>query len=231
MKIFLAVLTMLLPFMAQGEQNSPKQYRVTLVLIELGHADLTTLLATSGQSGQDLFGRCMAWQKEGKADIVASSILALREMQKSTEGSFHEVCLPEYQKPMPPKMRGPVPDYYMNYCMHPAVRPYTCFYSDEIGMKLEVSTGKMIDGEVELKIYTHYNEWLRTDKLSHYVDQWGDASKYMPVIERRFVSTSLAVKPGEYSLISLMTPQVRQQDARIDRKILAFAKLDLLSRP
>lgn len=231
MKIFLVLLTILLPFLAHGQQERSKQYRVTLVLIELGHADLTALLATSGQSGQDLFGRCMAWHKAGKADIVASSILALREGQKSTEESFHEVCVPEYQEPMPPKMRGPTPDYYLNYCMHPAVRPITCFYTNPVGMKLEVSTGKMIDGEVELELFTEFNELLRMNKLAHYVDQWGDASKYMPVFERHFIRSSLSVKPGEYSLISAMTPQVRQQDAKIDRKILTFVKLDLLPRP
>jgi hypothetical protein len=229
MRTIYTILTIFLCSLLCAEQNLLHQHRVSLVFIELTHADATTLLSESAVKGSKLFERCMALRKEGKATIVDSSILLCRQSQKSKVESNHELIFPIYDQPMVPKMRGPIPDMYQDYWQHPSVRRHLWFENRNTGIMMEVETGVELDGHIDLRMYTEVVTFLRNEKLLHYVDQWGDASRYHPIFERLFFFSHLWSKPGKYELVNALTPKAGEQDEAVQRKILAFVKLDLVS--
>lgn len=67
--------------------------------------------------------------------------------------------------------------------------------------------------------------------LDEYVDQWGDASVRMPVLETSRLNTSVSLMPGQFEMVGAITPKPNTPGPAVNRKLLVFVRADILPVP
>jgi Flp pilus assembly secretin CpaC len=221
---------------AWGHQDEPLQYRISLQFIEMPHTTLTEILATQEKNGQRLHDKTMALSKSGQAKILETCLVVCRSGQRACTESVREEIFPtEYEPPELPLYRpltqeekAALPPKPLR---HPSLRGATAFEARHTGITLEVEATTSSDGMVDLRLAPELVTPLRIENWMKHVDAWGDASVLMPTYEVLRLLSSIHIKPGQFEIVGLLTPKMRDQGPVITRKIIVFARVDFLTNP
>ncbi len=68
---------------------------------------------------------------------------------------------------------------------------------------------------------------MRLETMMEYKDQRGDASIRMPVYETWRTKTSLTVRAGQFSLVSVISPKRQAPAPFVDSRVLLFIRPDV----
>lgn len=221
---------------AWGHQDEPLQYRISLQFIEMPHTTLTEILASQEKNGQRLHDKTMALSKSGQAKILETCLVVCRSGAKTVTESVREEIFPtEYEPPELPtyrpltrEERATLPPKPLR---HPSLRGATAFEPRNTGISLEVEASTTSGGMVELRLAPEWVTPLRMENWMKHVDQWGEASVLMPIYEALRFSTSINIKPGQFEMVGLLTPKMRDQGPVVMRKIIVFVRADILTNP
>jgi len=221
---------------AWGHQDEPLQYRISLQFIEMPHATLTEILADQEKNGQRIHDKTMALSKSGQAKMLETCLVVCRSGQKACTESVREEIFPtEYEPPQLPFFRPPTPEEQAALppppLRHPSLRSATAFEPRNTGMSLEVEATTSSGGMLELRLAPEWVTPLRVENWMKHVDQWGEASVLMPTYEALRFSSSIHIKPGQFEMVGLLTPKMRDQGPVVMRKIVVFVRADILTNP
>ena len=222
MKIYLLALILALPSICVAGQETPKHIRVSVQWIEVPHSILTELTSGEKKSGSVIHDAVIASVKEGKAKILETGILVVRNGQKVTTESIREEIYPtEYN---PPGSDGPYSPPVV-----PRTRGITCFEPRNVGVSIEVEpTLGVGDNLIDLRLAPEVVAPGRLVTWMEHKDQWGDASVRMPIYEVWTVTTALTLANGKFELASVITPKATQPAPFVLTKILLFVRADVV---
>lgn len=213
-----------------------QQVRVSVQYVELPHADLTLLLAESPGNAA-LHAKAMQMVRGKKAKIVETCIGVCQSGGKATIESVREEIYPtEVEPPELPcsiGMSPPVTGFTLpevNYS--PKHRSYTAFETHNTGTMLEmdvhVSEGNRF---VDLRLVPEFGSRLRLETMREYKDERGDTSVRMPIYETWRTKTSLTLRAGQFSLVSVISPKRQVPAPLVDSRVLLFVRADVLPDP
>lgn len=216
---------------AAGQQDLPKQIRVSLQFIEVPHPVLTEMLGDKETSGQALHDKALALSTEGKAKILETCMVVCRNGQKTTLESIREEIYPTAYAP--PQLPCGNPSN-VRLASDPPISPFfrtpTAFDTRNTGVTFEVESTVTLNG-INLRLSPEIVTPLRLETWMEHVDQWGDGSIRMPIYESWSVSTSINVKSGKFELVAAITPKQNAPIPAMSRKILVFVRADILPVP
>ncbi len=228
MRNFIIALALVLCGIASGHQEQPKQFRVSLQFFEVSQPTLTEMLGIHQKSGLNFHDETLALAKVDKARLLETCMVVCRSGEKTSLESIREEIYPtEYDPPRLPcdlssrRRRSYEPP------ANPAFRSPTAFDTRNTGVTFEVSAktaGEMIDLHLTPQIVSR----LRLETWMEHTDQWGDGSMRMPIFESLRCMTSISVTAGKFELVSALTPRANTQIPAVTRKILVFARADVL---
>jgi hypothetical protein len=212
----------------QVKPGAPRQCRVSLQFIEVPHTALTEMLASHEKNGQTLHDKAMALTKSGLGKMIESCMLVSRFGQRASIESVLEVIYPtEYE---PPVLSMHVP-FTAEQRKHPALLNYHSFEPRNTGVTFEVEVTISPNGMVELRLAPEIVTRVRMENWMEHVDQWGDASMRMPIFDCLRFTSSITLKPGKFEFTSALTPKMNAQGPVVQRKVLVFARADMLPSP
>jgi len=218
---------MLLCGVCFGEEDAPRHARVSVQYIEVPHAVLTELLGGEVTSGPALHAKAMEFSKTGEAMILETSVVVCRSgFKASAESVLEEIFPTEYQPPSLPCSFG------NTYAVNPVMRYISAFETRNTGMTLQIEltvgdNPKIID----LRFDPEFVRRLRLETFLEHKDQWGDASRRMPVYEKWGTAASLILPSGKFELASVTTPKAQQPAPAPSRRILLFVRIDVIETP
>ena len=230
MKRFLISLSLLTGGIAVANQEHPKQIRVSLQFIEVPHATLTEMLAAPEKSGQALHGKAFALSKEGRAKIMETCMVICRSGEKASLETIREEIYPtEYSPPgLPGSFSSTPARTHLDSPMHPALRAPTAFDTRNTGVTFAVEATLSSHGTIDLLLIPEIVTRLRLETMREHIDQWGDGSMRMPIFEALRCNTSINVESGKFALVSALTPNANSPVPAVSRKVLVFARADVL---
>lgn len=214
------------------ETGHGQQVRVSVQYVELPHVELTALLVDSPEN-EALHAKAMEMVREKKARIVETCIGVCQSGGKSTIESVREEIYPtEVEPPELPcsiGMSPPVTGFTLpevNYS--PKHRSYTAFETHNTGTMLEMDV-HVSEGErfVELRLVPEFGTRLRLETMREYKDERGDTSVRMPIYENWRTNTSLTLRAGQFSLVSVFSPKRRMSAPFVDSRVLLFVRADV----
>ena len=204
--------------------------RVSLQFIGMAHPVVTELLKDPEAGGAALHAKAMALAKQGKAEIVETCVLTCRSGEGASAGSLREEIFPTEFGTLefPDHSMTPAPPPVSAYG-HPMHRYISAFETRNAGVTLEIKPtidwkAKMID----LHLISEIVRPLRFETWTEYKDQWGDASRRMPIYETCRTRISLGLRPGKFQLVSAITPRTDKPVPAADRRILLFVRADVV---
>lgn len=220
--IALFVLTGLLQAIGLGQQ-----VRVSVQYVELPHGDLTHLLAASPGNAA-LHAKVMEMVRANQARIVETSIGVCQSGGKASFESIREEIYPtEIAPPRLPCSIGPLPP---GEVFGPKYRSVTAFDTRNTGTILEIEAEVLQGGRfVSLRLLPEIGSRLRLETMMEYRDERGDATLRMPIYETWRANTSLTLRSGEFSLVSVISPKRPRPVPFLDSRILLFARADVLA--
>ena len=231
MKLVLIALTLISCGIATGDQ-APQQIRVSLQFIEVPHATLTDMLAGPAKTGQALHDKAVALSQEDGAKLLETCMVICRSGQKATLETIREEIYPtEYAPPELPCGNPSNIRLASDPPMNPAFRTPTAFDTRNTGVTFEVEASSNSNGLIDLRLSPEIVTRLRLETWMEHTDQWGDASMRMPIFETLRLHTFINVRSGKFELVSALTPKANAPVPAVSRKILVFARADILPVP
>lgn len=231
MKLVLIALTFILCGIVSGEQEQPKQIRVSLQFIEVPHATLTELLNDLEKSGQALHDKAFALLKEGKAKLMDTCMMVCRSGQKASLESIREEIYPTEYSPPGLGCGGSTRHLPSDPPMNPSFRAPTAFDTRNTGVTFEVEATLSSPETIDLRLSPALVTRLRLETWMEHMDQWGDGSMRAPIFETLRFTTSISVESGRFELVSVLTPKANAPVPAVSRKILVFVRADILPYP
>jgi hypothetical protein len=222
----ISVLTGLLMAAGYGQQ-----VRVSVQYVELPHTLVTDLLASAETDGARLHDKAFALTKEGEAKILETCLIVCRSGEKATAESIREEIYPTEVTP-PGLPCGDLGGLSPGDPSPMRQRTYTAFDTRDTGTTLEVEATVLPNGRsVRLRLAPEMVSRNRLETIAEYRDKRGDASIRMPIYETWRTNTSLTVRSGRFSLLSVIHPKPRQPAPFQDSRILLFVRADVLDGP
>lgn len=204
--------------------------RVSLQFIGVAHPVMTELLENPEAGGDALHSKAMGLAKQGKAEVVETCVLACRSGEGASAGSLREEIFPTdfAAAELPSHSTASAPPSVSPYG-DPMHRYISAFETRNAGVALEIKPtvdwkSKLID----LQLISEIVRPLRLETLMDYKDQWGNASRRMPIYETCRTRVSLDLRPGEFQLVSTITPRADKPAPASDRRILLFVRADMV---
>jgi len=208
--------------------DAPKMIRVQVELVEMSHKDLTRLLMEDKAKTADataLRMKVQALVNEDTAKVIDTQIVTGRSGQKSTTDSLHEFIYPTEYEPLDmEKMMEKFPGIPFNPA-HP-----TAFETRNLGSKLEseptlAEDEKIIDLRLQSEFLWHTGNTVWSERK----DADGNVFKTsMPDFYLIRISTSVVCITGQYVLAGVLSPKDAKGAVDHDRKIMVFAKCNVL---
>jgi hypothetical protein len=97
------------------------------------------------------------------------------------------------------------------------------------GMTFEVESGyDELPGKIAVRLAPEWVGMTTPTTWVEYVDEWGDASDRHPTFTSLRCNTHLTLVPGRFALVVVLTPQPEPPPPAVARKVLVFARADLL---
>jgi hypothetical protein len=231
MKSIVTAFALLLSGWCAANQAQPKQFRISLQLIEVPHPVLTELLGGEETGGPALHGKCLALAKEGRAKILDSSMVICRSGQRASLETIREEIYPtEASNEGLDAVRPPVTPKLLS-------RPFDGIFGGNFetrntGATFEVEATTGLESRViDLRFVHEFITPVRLETWMEDRDQFGDASIRMPVFGTWRVHTSLSVVPGKFELASVISPRPKAPVPAVSRKILVFVRADIVPVP
>jgi hypothetical protein len=84
---------------------------------------------------------------------------------------------------------------------------------------------------IDLRFVPEIVQLVRMNTFMEYVDEWGDASVRMPVLETSRLNTSVSLMPGQFEMVGAITPKPNTPGPAVTRKLLVFVRADILPVP
>jgi|GEM_PF-1075308 len=215
--------------------SQPKNIRVSLQFLEVAHPVLTEMLGGDKTGGAAMHAKAIALAKDGQAKILETCVLMCLSGQKATVESIREFIYPcEYHPPdltwhVPPtdKQRAAMPPEPPS---NPVFRYIGAFETRNTGVTFEIApTWDEAASNIELRLVPQVVTQVRLDTWMEHVDEWGDASLRMPAFETWRVNTSVSLMPGQFEMVSVITPIPNAPGPSGPRKILVFVRADVIT--
>jgi hypothetical protein len=226
------------PFAQSNQAPSlPKMIQVQVEFIELPHKALTKLLFLADPKTSDgtaLRKKLQEMVEKDEAEVLETQVVVGKNGQKATNESIHEFIYPtEYQPPgLPENNSGSAPDASPKTSIAPGeVALPTAFGTRNLGSTLEVEGKLSHDNKfVELRFvpelvwHTGNTEWLESK------DALGNVSKVqMPDFYTIRTNTSVTCVPGQYQMVSVLSPKDSKGELDQTRKVMVFVKCDIVT--
>jgi hypothetical protein len=213
-----------------ADESLPKQIRVSVQYIEVPHPVLTEMLGAKEKGGAAMHAEAVALAKDGQAKILETCVLMSRSGQKATVESIREYLYPcEYSPPELPEYisNPPVPKPEKQPVMP---FPGIAFETRNTGVTFEIEpTWDESASTIELRFVPEVTTQVRLDTWMEHVDEWGDASLRMPAFETWRVNTAVTLTPGQFEMVSVITPKPNAPGPAVPRKILVFVRADVIT--
>jgi hypothetical protein len=216
---------------ATAADERPKNIRVCVQLIEVPHPVLTELLAGPNTSGPALHDQALALAKDGTVKLLETSVVTCHHGQKASVESIRELIYPtEYEPSVLISELGQTPPPPEK----PRLRPdsVTAWETRNVGTTLEIEPSLPADTNlIDLRFVPEIVQLVRMNTFMEYVDEWGDASVRMPVLETSRLNTSVSLMPGQFEMVGAITPKPNTPGPAVTRKLLVFVRADILPVP
>lgn len=219
----------------------PKNIRIQVEYVELGHEKLTELLFLDDPPSADatpLRKQVQELVTKGEAKVIETMICAARSGEKALVESVNEFIYPTEYEPwelpnevdLPDKPGGLSPDDVkaLERLVTPATP--TSFETRNIGSTLEVeptlgSDGAIIDLRFTPDMTWHTGETIWVERKDHL----GNVCKIqMPKIYTMRVTTALTCREGQHVLAAVLSPKDDNGNTDPTRKVMAFVKCDVI---
>ena len=215
---------------AAAADERPKNLRICIQFIEVPHPVLTEMLASPDAAGPPLHDKAIALAKDGTAKVLETCVVMTRPGQKATIESIREVIYPsEYEPCVLPNQSPPPPPP-----KKPFVRPDlgNAFETRNVGSTLEIEPSLAENGRmIDLRFVPEIIQLIRLDTWMEHVDRWGDASGRMPVFGTWRLNTAVTLLAGQFEMVGVITPKPNTSGPAVTRKLLVFARADILPVP
>lgn len=208
----------------------PRQVRVQVEFIDLGHDALTDLLFGIRPDGSDatkLRGRVRNLVKRKMAKVVETQIVVAMSGQKATGESIHEFIYPtEYEVAMPldrkEKKGGQT-------ACDPLASP-TAFETRNVGSTLEIEATIGADESVVDLRFVPELVWHTGDTVwAERRDPEGNVQRIqMPDFYTVRLNTALTCNDGQSTFAGALSPRNERGEADVSRKLMIFVKCDVI---
>jgi len=215
---------------ASANVDPPKNLRVCVQFIEMPHPALTELLSGKAEPGDVVHTKAMALTKEGKAKLLESCMVMTPSGHRTTVESICEEIYPTDYEPnaFGPEiiLRPPPPS------PRPPLARTKNFETRNTGVTLEIDPTLDVTGQlIDLRFIPEIVALSRFDTIKKHKDQWGDATFEFPIFETWRTNTTVTLIPGKFELAATITPKPADLVPATLRKILVFARCDVVEVP
>ena len=231
---FLLLLTTLL---THAHAAPPRQIRVTTQYIEVTQPALTELLNIPSKSGPPLHANALELCKSGKGKILETTMVVCRSGKRATIESFREFIYPtEYEPPelvwdppLTPERRKAM-GLDENPVNNPSARFIGAYETRNVGETIEIEPTLAPSGRIiDLRFIPEIVALIGLNTWTHLKDDWGDASRRMPIFDTWRTNTSVTLTDGQFELASVITPKPIDPPPAALRKILVFVRADIIT--
>ena len=188
---------------------------------------MTALLADKTTGDSALHDNAVALAKDGKSNLLESSLIVCRSGQKASVESIREGIHPT--KFEPPGLPCDFRKYHgepSNF--HPSEQSATAFEARNTGLTLKVEATIISPNQIDLQLAQEMVVNLGIQTWLEYADQRGEADIRFPLYETRRTHTRVILTPGKFALIAVITPRRQLSVPLVNTRILLFVRADLV---
>lgn len=225
-------LALLMAGISAAQGSPPDNLRVGVQLIEVPLPVLTEWMAGNQTGGAALHQQAMAFVKIGGAKLIDSNVVMTRSGRKATLESIREEINPtEFSSSW--YVCGPSPTAIESAAIkrlaNPGSRNINAFLTRDTGLTFEVEPTLRTNGlGMDIRLAFENVARLRLENWGEHVDQWGDASRRMPIYETWRTNTAVTLIAGKFELVSVITPKDQRPVPAVSRRILVFVRADVV---
>lgn len=221
-----------------GPPPEPKLAQVQVEFVEMSHEALTKLLFLAKPTSPDatkLREQVQEMVAKNEATVLETQLVVAKSSQKGTAESIHEFIYPtEWQPPQLPggvdAAKKPDPPVLSSaFPFNPATP--TAYDTRNVGSTLEIEPTISEDGKtIEVRLVPELIWHTGNTTWHEGKDQAGNPYKVqMPDFSVVRLNTTITCVNGQYSLAGVLSPKNDQGEVDMTRKLMVFAKCDVLA--
>ena len=223
------------PTREELRRNLPKLIQVQIEWIQLDHSTLTDLLFLRDLKGDstELRKEVQDLVRKEKAEILETAIVITRSGQKAVAESIKEKIYPTEYEPAEVPNDVEVTGNTTAETLAQLVTPPTptAFETRNLGTTLEVEPVVGADDKtIDLRFAPEIVKDFGVTTYGTLKDTLGNENHItMPLFYSMRVSTGLTVRDGQYRFAGVHSPPNAEGEVERSKKIMVFAKCDLLT--